>query len=201
MSANSSVTTPGTLKSTTTSKPTTKLYELETNYTPIIAAVGAGFGGFIVFVCCMCVLQSWWLKKKKFTNVNSRTLTEIEKKKRKRELREARRQQKGVYNLPKEDYKQYCVFSHKKDTGTNRKEKHLRKREIPLSRKLNLSSLEISLPRKRTAEVPRNDWRCCGNNELCILSLLPFSFLLSLISINFTPKHSILSLGIASRNN
>lgn len=158
MSANSSITTPGNLKPTTSSKRTTKLYDLETNYMPIIVAVATGFGGFVVFVCCMCVLHSWWLKKKKFTNVNSRTLTNIEKKKRKRELREARRQQKGEYNSPKEDHKQY-FFSHKKDTGTNQKEKHLRQRETSLSRELNLSSREIPLPRKRIADVPLTDWR------------------------------------------
>lgn len=92
VSANTSV-THVTQKPTPTTKPTT-LYELDTNYMPIIATVAAGFGGFIVFVCCMCAIHSWWLKRKKYTDVNSRTLTDVERKKKKRELREARRQEK-----------------------------------------------------------------------------------------------------------
>ncbi|XP_068721707.1 uncharacterized protein [Montipora capricornis] len=79
---------------TTTTKPTTILYDLDTDYTPIIAVVAAGFGGFIVFVCCMCVLHSFWLKKKKFTNVNSRSISEVEKKRRKKEEREAKKKEK-----------------------------------------------------------------------------------------------------------
>lgn len=90
MSVNSSVTTINHLPTTST-KPTT-LYTLDTDYKPIIIAVSAGFGGFIVFVCCMCVVHSWWLKRNKFTGVNSTPLSEIEKRRRREELREARRQ-------------------------------------------------------------------------------------------------------------
>lgn len=74
---------------TLTSKPT-KFYSLDTDYSPIIIAVAAGFGGFIVFVCCMCAVHSWWLKRKKFTDVNSTPLSKIEKKRKKQELLEAR---------------------------------------------------------------------------------------------------------------
>lgn len=88
--------TQTTKPSTTTlsEKPTTILYELNTNYTPIIAVVGAGFGAFILFVCCMCVVHSWWLRKKKYTDVNSRSLSDAQKKQRKREEREARKKEK-----------------------------------------------------------------------------------------------------------
>ena len=78
-----------TIIPTLTTKPT-KFYSLDTDYSPIIIAVAAGFGGFIVFVCCMCAVHSWWLKRKKFTDVNSTPLSKIEKKRRKQELLEAR---------------------------------------------------------------------------------------------------------------
>ena len=77
-------------------KPTTILYELNTNYTPIIAVVGAGFGALVLFVCCMCVVHSWWLRKKKYTDVNSRSLSDAQRKQRKREEREAKKKEKGM---------------------------------------------------------------------------------------------------------
>lgn len=99
--ANSSVSTATSTqitKPTTASseKPTTILYELNTNYTPIIAVVGAGFGALVLFVCCMCVVHSWWLRKKKYTDVNSRSLSDAQRKQRKREEREAKKKEKGM---------------------------------------------------------------------------------------------------------
>lgn len=78
----------------TTPAPTT-FHPLDTDYTPIIISVAAGFACFIVYVCCMCLVHSWWLKRNKFTEVNSTPLKDIEKKRRKEELRELRRQRKG----------------------------------------------------------------------------------------------------------
>ncbi|KAL9974071.1 hypothetical protein ACROYT_G011070 [Oculina patagonica] len=77
----------------TTPTPTT-FHPLDTDYTPIIISVAAGFACFIVYVCCMCLVHSWWLKRNKFTEVNSTPLKDIEKKRRKEELRELRRQRK-----------------------------------------------------------------------------------------------------------
>lgn len=95
--ATSTQTTVVTTTTTTLSeKPTTILYELNTNYTPIIAVVGAGFGALILFVCCTCVVHSWWLRKKKYTDVNSRSLSDAQRKQRKREEREAKKKEKGM---------------------------------------------------------------------------------------------------------
>ena len=43
----------------------------------------------------MCIVHSWWLKRSKFTEVNSTPLKDIEKRKKKEELRELRRERKG----------------------------------------------------------------------------------------------------------
>lgn len=83
-----------TTTTTLSEKPTTILYELNTNYTPIIAVVGAGFGALVLFVCCTCVVHSWWLRKKKYTDVNSRSLSDAQRKQRKREEREAKKKEK-----------------------------------------------------------------------------------------------------------
>lgn len=93
MLASSSVLTPSNHLPTT--KKSTTLYSLDTDYKPIIIALAAGFGGFVLFVCCMCMVHSWWLKRNKFTGVNSTPLSDIEKRRRKEELREARRKAKG----------------------------------------------------------------------------------------------------------
>jgi len=42
----------------------------------------------------MCIVHSWWLKRNKFTGVNSTPLKDIEKRKKKEELRELRRERK-----------------------------------------------------------------------------------------------------------
>ena len=81
---------------TLSGKPTTILYDLNTEYTSIIAVAGAGFGALILFVCCKCVVHSWWLRKKKYTDVNSRSLSDAERKRRKIEEREARKKEKGM---------------------------------------------------------------------------------------------------------
>ena len=93
-SVSTSTSTPTTKPST--KLPTTILYELNTNYTPIIAVVGAGFGALILFVCCTCIVHSWWLRKKKYTDVNSRSLSDAQRKQRKREEREAKKKEKGM---------------------------------------------------------------------------------------------------------
>lgn len=91
-SVSKSTSTPTTKPST--KLPTTILYELNTNYTPIIAVVGAGFGALILFVCCTCIVHSWWLRKKKYTDVNSRSLSDAQRKQRKKEEREAKKKEK-----------------------------------------------------------------------------------------------------------
>ena len=77
-----------------TRAPTT-YHPLDTDYTPIIISIAAGFACFVVFVCCMCVMHSWWLKRNKFTEVNSTPLHDIEKKRKKEERREMKRQAEG----------------------------------------------------------------------------------------------------------
>lgn len=79
-----------------TTPASTTFHPLDTDYTPIIISIAAGFACFIVYVCFMCIVHSWWLKRNKFTEVNSTPLKEIEKRKRKEELRELRRQRKEV---------------------------------------------------------------------------------------------------------
>lgn len=91
-SASSSKITDGHVSITPAS---TTFHSLDTDYTPIIISIAAGFACFIVYVCFMCIVHSWWLKRNKFTEVNSTPLKDIEKRKRKEELRELRRQRIG----------------------------------------------------------------------------------------------------------
>lgn len=83
---------PGSHVSTTYA-PTT-YHPLDTNYNPIIISLGVGFACFVVFVCCMCAIHSWWLKRNKFTGVNSTPMKDLERKKRKQELKEMKRRAK-----------------------------------------------------------------------------------------------------------
>lgn len=115
-SASTSTTSDGHVSTTPAS---TTFHPLDTDYTPIIISIAAGFACFIVYVCFMCIVHSWWLKRNKFTEVNSTPLKEIEKKKRKEELRELKRQRKGnsqvsnyslvlkIFNM----YDEYQVFN------------------------------------------------------------------------------------------
>ena len=91
-SASWSKTTDGHVSTTPAS---TTFHPLDTDYRPIIISIASGFACFIVYVCLMCVVHSWWLKRNKFTGVNSTPLKVIEKRKRKEELRELRRQRIG----------------------------------------------------------------------------------------------------------
>lgn len=111
-SASSSVSTDGHV---TTTRASSTFHPLDTDYTPIIISIAAGFACFIVYVCFMCIVHSWWLKRNKFTEVNSTPLKDIEKKKRKEELREMRRQRKGNSQVSSysffNTYDEYQVFN------------------------------------------------------------------------------------------
>lgn len=91
-SAGSSITHDSHVSTTPAS---TTFHPLETDYTPIIISIASGFASFVVYVCFMCIVHSWWLKRNKFTGVNSTPLKDIEKRKKKEELRELRRERKG----------------------------------------------------------------------------------------------------------
>ena len=47
----------------------------------------------------MCAVHSWWLKRNKFTEVNSTPLSKIEKRRRKQELLEAKMRQASGKNF------------------------------------------------------------------------------------------------------
>ncbi|XP_032237562.2 uncharacterized protein LOC5512257 [Nematostella vectensis] len=66
----------------TTSGPTTIRYPLVFDYTPMMMAVAIVFACVVFFVCCSCIMHSWYLRKKKFTKYNSMSAKEYEQRQR-----------------------------------------------------------------------------------------------------------------------
>ena len=86
----------GVLSQATPSRTTaTVFHPLETNYTPLIISVATGLAALVLLVCCTFFIHSWWLRKNKYTDVNSTPLKDIEKRKQKQELREIKRKEYG----------------------------------------------------------------------------------------------------------
>ena len=74
----------------TTRMPTEKFLPLVINWKPIFITMGAVGALIILFICCSCVLHSYWLSKNKFTKYNSTPIRELKRKRRKQQLKERR---------------------------------------------------------------------------------------------------------------